>query len=107
MSATASITEAEKQQIDMANQLAQAAGLAGASQADIDNIMKNGSAQMGKALADLTNGIAQDIQSLNDLTSPISAGGTVGLLAAINGGFGGNDYKQQQEHAQQAESLAA
>lgn len=59
-----SVIAAEQQQIDTANQLAIAAGLAGASQEDLARITAQGSLQVGQALAKLTQGIQQDVQAL-------------------------------------------
>jgi hypothetical protein len=100
VSAYAGVVEWENQQIDAANQLAIASGHAGASQLDLANIMRQGTAQMGKAIADLTQGITGDISSLNGLT--FSTGDpTLNKIAQIQAGIGGTGYAQQQAHAQQ------
>jgi hypothetical protein len=64
ISSFASIVSAEQQQIDTANQLAKAAGLAGASQEDLARIMAQGSLAVGQALAKLSAGIQQDVAAI-------------------------------------------
>ncbi len=64
INAFANAVQAEQQQIDQANALAKAAGLAGASQQDLTEIMTQGSFAIGKALADLANGIQADIATI-------------------------------------------
>jgi hypothetical protein len=101
ISSMSGIIEAEQAQIETANELAQAAGLAGASQKDIANIMRMGSAQMGKAIADLTQGITGDISSLNNLIAS-TGDSTLNRIAEIQASIGaGGNYQQQQQHAQQ------
>lgn len=58
------IVEQEKANIDSANALARAAGLAGASQKDLAAIIAQGTAAMGQALANLVTSIQQDIATL-------------------------------------------
>lgn len=64
VSSIASIVAAEQNQIATANQLAIAAGLAGASQSDLARITAQGSIAMGQALGKLTQGIQSDVAIL-------------------------------------------
>lgn len=74
VSAMAGAVEWEKKQIDTANQLARAAGEAGASQQTLAQIMTAGTVMMGKAVADLTTGIYSDIGTLYTALAPASSG---------------------------------
>lgn len=74
VSAVAAATEAVQRQIDQTNKLAIAAGHAGASQQDLQEILFAGSAAIGKAIADLTNGIYNDINSLYSVFVPPAGG---------------------------------
>jgi hypothetical protein len=62
--AFAGAIKAMAQQISTANQLAVAAGKAGASQRDLATAVNAGSVVIGKAVAELTQGILTDVQTL-------------------------------------------
>jgi len=104
VSAISNAVQWEKQQIDTANQLAQAAGQAGASQQVLAEIMARGSAMVGKAVADLSTGIWSDI---NDLAynAPI-AGADAFNTWALNIGRQtvGPNADSQKQAAQQSEA---
>jgi hypothetical protein len=96
ISSFSSVIAAEQQQIDTANQLAKAAGLAGASQEDLARITAQGTAAVRKAIADLTTGIQSDI---------------VSLFGASQVGYDSNNpfgpQYQQSQQAQQDQANAA
>jgi hypothetical protein len=91
ISSFSSVIAAEQNQIDTANALAKAAGLAGASQEDLARITAQGTAAVRKAIADLTVGIQNDIIALN--------GG-----ALMFGADATNPFGPQQQQAQKAQN---
>lgn len=90
--------EAESAQIDTANQLAEAAGKAGASQADLAVAVANGTVAVGEAIATLTQGIDSDIQNL------FGIGANDGLTAMGVLDFNAIHAQQQAQQAQVASS---
>lgn len=90
--------EAESAQIDTANQLAEAAGKAGASQADLAVAVANGTVAVGEAIATLTQGIDSDIQNL------FGIGADDGLTAMGVLDFNAIHAQQQAQQAQVASS---
>jgi hypothetical protein len=88
LSSFASVVSAEQQQINTANQLAKAAGLAGASQEDLARITAQGTAAVRKAIADLTTGINNDIAAL--------------FGASLSGADANNPFGPQYQQAQKA-----
>jgi phage-related minor tail protein len=98
LNALANATQWEEQQIETANQLAQAAGLASASQEDLAEITQQGTAAIGKAFVQLVGDIDSDLSDLH----LNGAGGTSDhdLLLATSG-TSGTDPHARAEQAQQ------
>jgi len=96
---------AEQQQIDTANALAKAAGLAGASQEDLARIMSQGSYQIGAALAKLTSDIAADVATINGATN--AGNGPDDIYAVANNKAAVQAAQAQQQATQSAAAYDA